>query len=1497
MAEDTKIFSRIPKFSGRDKDNWPLWKRSFLAILDTTKLRKNLGTACPAVDGEDKEKWIDANTSIYYQLVLFTTGAAADLVGQFQDEAHGEKAWDALIAKYEAKGVSGQAILFKELNDLVLGESEDPDTFFVKQEILRAQLKALGHEIKDESLLPMTLNKFPPNYYPLVVNLEGQVALTYDGMKTQTISFYKRFIDGKKGGKGGDSALITNRIKEKGGQGGGGSYHRDKNKPHFTPVCHRCGKKGHIRPDCTLKPPIPQGRKHSLKGAFRGKCYDCGEGGHKSVDCPNSKPSSNRANHNGGHDGEIQHHEALIAHAHSRGSEPTPTLCKWVVDSGATCHMVRSKDHMYSFVPEDGTITVADDRVVASIGKGTIIANIKGLDGKAVRVAFKDVLVVPSLARDLLSTDMVNKRGGSIHLTPKGKTIVAPNGLVIPMVRDGGHNVIAYAPTLRVGSPPFLPPVAMAVRVPNPSLTWHRRLGHRNIADTRTLGALNVGVPNNLKAITDCEACAMGKHTLSSFTTTSRHGRDDSITSPTPTGWTRVDSSHRQKHPLARIHIDLFSSGNSSHGGYKYAIVFTDDYSRWRSIFFLKKKSNSLDCLKQFILRMQALLKGKGSKLRQLYFTHHSDNGGEFIGEEYKQYCLDNGILQTFTGAKSPQQNGLAERSNRSIIEMARTMRIAANMPVAYWAEACSTAVYLLNRMPSSVLGGETPYYRLFRKHCSMKHLRVFGCRAFAHIYDDDRKKFDSKARRCIMLGYDEHNTKLYRLYDMDRKKVINTVHATFHEHTFPYKSATPTLIDDQPTAIPAIPTPINEGDDNDSITTTEDVVEVDVGIDDNNGGNTAVVPHDEGDNASGGEGTNNDDTTTVESEYKVENERPSTRAFGWCRDDSCPQYPTWHKAHLTSYTATTKSTIKSKGSKLNKRKVTYADITRGSRKSIDKDWEGDWGKPSDSDSDSEGGNSHSANYASHNIQHAAFAAAADVVGEPRSYKEAMRSPQKSEWLEGIKSEINSHKLNGTWRVVTRPKGVNVVGTRWVFKLKYNELGDISRYKGRIVAQGYSQQYGVDFFDTFAPVAKITSLRLLIALAAIFDWELENMDVDTAYLNADVEEVIYIELPEGCEEYDKNGEKLVGRLVKSIYGLKQAGRNWYHTLIAWLKEYGLKPSGADPCIFIKTYSDGSILIVAIWVDDLFILGSNKAVVSLFKSAISKKFKMKDIGPLTWFLGMQVKRDRANKTITLSQETYTKQLLQKYGMLDCRPISTPDVGELPVIDRKDVEPNKLYMSMVGALNYLAVITRPDIAYSVNRLTRDMQTGQEAHIDAAKLIMRYLQGTLTQCLTYCGQHPQGNTLIGYSDADWGGDRLTRKSTTGYLFMFDSGVISWASKLQPTVATSSSEAEYMAAASATSEAIHLRQLLEDLGFKQEGPTTIFEDNKGCIALSENPTFHKRTKHIAIKFHFIRDRIASGEIVLGYIPTEHQLADGLTKQLPGPKLREHRDLIMGSI
>ena len=470
----------------------------------------------------------------------------------------------------------------------------------------------------------------------------------------------------------------------------------------------------------------------------------------------------------------------------------------------------------------------------------------------------------------------------------------------------------------------------------------------------------------------------------------------------------------------------------------------------------------------------------------------------------------------------------------------------------------------------------------------------------------------------------------------------------------------------------------------------------------------------------------------------------------------------------------------------------------------------------------------------------------------------------------------------------------SVIRCKWIFKTKRDADGNIDRYKARLVAQGYNQTYGIDYDETFSPVVRFESARSIIALATNFGLKLHQMDIKTAFLNGSLQEEIYMKQPTGFVEEGK--ENYVCKLKRSIYGLKQSARCWNSELDKQLKSMGFIQSSSDPCIYIHI-SGEEIFLIAVYVDDIILAGENDKMMRYVKNSISQKFTVTDMGQMYHFLGVKVIQNLENNMIWIGQPSYTKELLIRFKMEESKPVDTPFDVSMKLLKAKEGDElfDKMkYQSAVGSLLYLSTRTRPDIAYAVSHIARFAAEPTPAHWTAVKRILRYLNGTQNLGLTYVNEN--NSNLMGYSDADWAGDLNDRKSTSGYLFKLCGSVVSWKSKKQSCVALSTAEAEYMALASTIQEAIWLRQLLQELQNlkgKVMKPTVIFEDNQSTICIARNPQYHGRTKHIDIKFHFVREQVALNKVVLEYCKSENMIADILTKALHGPQFKRLRNMM----
>ncbi|KAG8475656.1 hypothetical protein CXB51_032633 [Gossypium anomalum] len=476
------------------------------------------------------------------------------------------------------------------------------------------------------------------------------------------------------------------------------------------------------------------------------------------------------------------------------------------------------------------------------------------------------------------------------------------------------------------------------------------------------------------------------------------------------------------------------------------------------------------------------------------------------------------------------------------------------------------------------------------------------------------------------------------------------------------------------------------------------------------------------------------------------------------------------------------------------------------------------------------------------------FTATLDKEQVPTSIAEALKDPK---WRRAVEEEICALKKNATWTVTDLPQGKTVVRCKWIFPVKYNSNGSIQRYKARLVARGFTQTYGIDFTETFAPVAKLYTVRVLLSLVVNCDWQLHQLDVKNAFLNGKLEEEVYMKLPPGLKSVE--GSNKVCKLNKSLYGLKQSPRAWFERFTKVILKNSYKQSLADHTLFIKVTSTNKKAILIVYVDDIILTGDDEEEISNLKKLLNIEFETKDLGKLRYFLGMEVARSKERPVI--NQRKYVLDLLKETGFLGCKPTDTPMEANLR-FNKEDgsLEDREKFQRLVGKLIYLS-LTRPNIAFPINVISQHMTNPTEKHMAAANRIL-----------------------------NWAGDLTEKRSTSGYYTFVWGNLTTWRSKKQSVVSRSSAEAEFRALVLGICEGIWLLKLLKELDTNQEDHFEVLCDNQSAIQIAKNPVQHDRTKHVEIDRHFIADQVNKKTATLSYIPSEGQIADILTKALPKP-------------
>ena len=767
-----------------------------------------------------------------------------------------------------------------------------------------------------------------------------------------------------------------------------------------------------------------------------------------------------------------------------------------------------------------------------------------------------------------------------------------------------------------------------------------------------------------------------------------------------------------------------------------------------------------------------------------------SDNGTEFKNSGLDDYLDELGITHELSAPYTPQQNGVVERKNRTLVEMARTMLDEYKTPHRFWIDAIDTACHIINRVYLHKFFKKTAYELLTDKKPNVSYFKVFGAKCW--IRDPHHNsKFAPKAHEGFMLGYgkDSHT---YRVFNNVLHKVVETVDVRFDETNGSQREHLPSVIDE--------PAP----EETIKFKATEDVIPTEESAEE-------FIPEHEERRANAPE-ENAEENGAEENADQILQRQPA--------------HPRIAKEVQVEKII---NDIKAPG-----------PLTRSKA-------------------------SHLSNFCGHY----AFVS----ITEPTKVDEAFLEP---EWIQAMQEELHQFELNNVWELVKRPdpRKHNIIGTKWIYRNKQDENGLVVRNKARLVAQGYTQVEGIDFDETFAPVARLEAIRILLAYANHHDITLYQMDVKSAFLNGKLEEEVYVAQPPGFED-PKNPDK-VFRLNKALYGLKQAPRAWYDTLKEFLMKKGFKPGSLDPTLFTKSY-DGELFVCQIYVDDIIFGCTDQRYSDEFAYMMSEEYQMSMMGELKFFLGLQIRQQRNG--IFISQEKYLKDVLRKFGMQDCKgvKIPMPTNGHLCTDENGIDFDHKVYRSMIGSLLYLCA-SRPDIMLSVCMCARFQATPKESHHKAVKHILRYLAHTPTLGLWY----PKGSAfdLIGYSDSDYAGDRVDRKSTSGTCHFLGRSLVCWSSKKQNCVSLSTAEAEYIAAGSCCAQLLWMKQTLKDYGINVKN-VPLYCDNESAIKIAHNPVQHSKTKHIQIRHHFLRDHVLKGDISIEHVKTEEQLADIFTKPL----------------
>ena len=1381
-------------------DNYVAWKFSLKMYLLGKELWDIVdGTRTLAADASEETKRVFKKHD-NQALSIVCLAVSKNLHVYVRNAKSAKEAWDNLSNHFEEKTLSKQVYYRKKLYHTSLTNGISMTDHCNNLKTIAEQLEALDDPVTEREIVMILISSLPPAYNNLITALETLKGenLTWNYVRDRVIHEYER-KKSNSGGKGGLDALLVDSCNRRGNNnGGGGSKPRNgggqqsgnhhggnNNKTKFK--CHHCHEKGHFARDCPKK--LADIAKKEENSAY---CQDEASEVSCSLESFHFEPEFALATEvieQAEEEGTVVDLEAYFQ-AELEGDATTEVSCpelldfeqeialeigeecdvevidldfcsefalavngndedkedSWWIDSACSQHMSGVKEDFVSIgkLDKPTSIKLADKSVVPAAGKGTVHLVLIDIDGNEVPIAFKDVLYVPRLKKKLISVPVLDDRGAEVTFKGGMCTLIANKRKFVFGHREGK----LYKVNTASQSCNF-----SAASDENSLTLWHLRLGHLNNQDVKKLSNENMvkGLKVNSKDVpADCEGCLLGKQSRLPFP---------------------KKSSGKKAKILDLVHSDVCGPMSiPSVGGSLYFVTFIDDHSNFTWVFMLKQKSAVSGVFLEWLIMVETLSEKRLKEFR-------SDNGGEYVSNYFSEICKERGISVQPTIPYTPQQNGVAERMNRTIMDNVRATLYHAKLPLFLWAEAVATIVYIRNVCPTSSFKGVTPHERFYSVKPDVGHLRVFGCTAFVHVPDEKRRKLDAKSVKGIFVGYPS-GSKGYKVYIPETRKMIRSRDVKFLENSFPASTnADPSAYDEL-------------------IQTKQNFV--------------------------------------ADTEYSV---------LPGVIDLEDPLYDESEVDRL----------------------IPVPDMSRPLRNRRSPQRFGEWATVAD----------------------------VEIENDPKTYKQAMKSPNAKQWENAMKEELSSLNKHNTWDLVDLPAGKNLVGCKWVFKTKRDASGAVDRFKARLVAQGYSQEYGIDYDEVFAPVARYDSIRSVLAIGAQHNYEIHQMDVKSAFLNGELDEEIFMKQPEGY--IDKNQPEKVCRLNSSLYGLKQSARCWNLVIDSYLKSKNFVQNSADPCIYYKSeVVDGKeiVVLIAVYVDDSILCSNQLSVLNAEKKDLSERFEMDDRGEIHYILGMSIRRDRDNCLLTIDQRCYLQNVLIRFGMENCKPMSTPvDPDSKFVSLSKDEEPVdvSLYQAVIGSLNYAAICTRPDLSTAVGILSKFMQNPSNEHWVGVKRVLRYVQGTLNYGLVY--QQSTEFQLEAYSDSDWAGCVETRKSTSGHVCRLGNNTISWRSKKQPIVALSSTEAEYIALCAATQEVVWMRRLLEGVAHAQVGATVVHEDNQGAMSLSRNPKDHARTKHIDVKYHYVREAVEKEIICVKYLPTADMLADALTKGLAKPKFEKFRE------
>jgi len=1036
----------------------------------------------------------------------------------------------------------------------------------------------------------------------------------------------------------------------------------------------------------------------------------------------------------------------------------------------------------------------------------------------------------------------------------------------------------------------------------------HLKLGHANIIALNKLHHSTTEVPEvPRKYLCLDEKCLCCLRMKSKQILASKHNGEV----------TKLCATQRNFQPLEKLHADLAGPLNiRTHQGAKHFLVITDQATRFRWVLLVPKKDDVPELLQRFF---RDLLAEFGTNIKILILQ--TDCGSEFKNQKLNSILQNAGIRPEYSCPYTPSQNGTAESSVKRIKEITRAFMDTSNLPQSLWGFAAVHAARVANLIPHRLLNFQTPFQLLYGYYPSLNKLPVFGCYACVHRRNNKGSLLGSTVEG-IYLGDANplFNTKGHLVYGPKSKRFFISTSVVFDESLFPCRPKSSRRLTDLQGISPLLTDneleyPDYSGSDlseqNQVMSSEQQSGSTEYRTDQTNQESLESAPsnvHKQKDA---------EPTIKQRTSLKILSRKQLVNAL--IRNKVQLELPSYFYPDETPGTWTVMSHRREQRNKQTFLLTKVVDCpvpddigkiiplkTDNSEFSLQKVLDLQFKTPQyleDLLSLQQGCTSTEESVSPTSTAYFTSSTLTywQQIKEPKSIREAYESEHRDKWMKALQDEMTSLEQKLVYTTESKvPPGTKCIPCKPVFKVKTNSDGTLDKFKARVVVLGYRQVKGIDYEETFAPFVDLSTIRLLFALAVELTYHIHHVDVKTAFLNANIDKEIYTRPPKdllkylrawitGCAPIDlPEDDSVFWKLQRALYGTKQAPNLWSVTLRKYLLQLGFRDVGFEKSVYIRRKPDGGILIVLVWVDDVLLFGNTLEPINEFKTELNSRFPITDKGEVEYFLGVEIKRDLETGSITLSQEKFINEILTEFEIDEKMKAWTPgtttkqkcsDDGDY--IHKWD---QTRYQQLIGKLNYLSVFTRPDLAYTISRLSQHLRAPTVTNWKEAMRVLHYLNQTKTMGITFKhtgSLNSPGPGLIAYSDSDFGGDSSDRRSTIGILLQYNGAPIVWKAKKLKLVTLSTAESEYCAGAKAGVEIIYIRQILEDLGLECINPTTLYIDNQAAICIAKNPGKKSLAKHIDIKRFFLRQLVEENTVNVQYVQTSKMLADLMTKSL----------------